>query len=596
MVFSAQLNADRQIFIKNTIQYNEISDGIINLKDAVRQLELLDLIVEPDEFKVFRIVNSTRQPLELPKLSFELLLYLMAHAEKVCSLEQISAAVWKNTVVTDDTITQRITLLRKALDDDPKQPKYIESVRGRGYRLLASPVECAAVASFAATTLATPASAEPALRADASTAATLTAATTSAKRSLKVAMAVLLLSLLSLAYFFLHKQPAGQVTSPVAPQLGNTVTTMLERASFYANTGQLESTLNAIALYREVLQLEPTNSAAQLGLSLALSKSVCRYSQPREHAIEAKQLALQVLADYESRSQQDKPAVSAAQAAVGYAWDCLGQLEQALTHYKLAAQLDPANYASLGSAAHLLETKGQLVQAYALTLQAKQLQPVNHMAELQISRIFELLKFTATAQSNYQQLFLLYPDNVFINEAYPRFLYTQGRFSEAKTELEKVLTRDIKRYEVYVTYAELVWLLSGKAQALQWFKTAAEITADQSYPDTLLRLLNQQLAADEARLRLSALDALVSSGDRWPINYIEASLIALWALQDQVLALDYLQKAVDNGYLNSEYLTLSPLFAPLKQQPAFYQLLDRINQNREQQRQQFLAVYPAPEV
>lgn len=163
MVFSAQLNADRQIFIKNTIQYNEISDGIINLKDAVRQLELLDLIVEPDEFKVFRIVNSTRQPLELPKLSFELLLYLMAHAEKVCSLEQISAAVWKNTVVTDDTITQRITLLRKALDDDPKQPKYIESVRGRGYRLLASPVECAAVASFAATTLATPASAEPAL-------------------------------------------------------------------------------------------------------------------------------------------------------------------------------------------------------------------------------------------------------------------------------------------------------------------------------------------------------------------------------------------------------------------------------------------------
>lgn len=577
------------------------------MKNAVRQLELLDLIVEPDEFKVYRIVNSVKQPLELPKLSFELLLYLMAHAEKICSVADISAAVWKNTVVTDDTITQRITLLRKALDDDPKQPKYIESVRGRGYRLLASPVECAAVASFAAGPVAAPAAAEPALTAEASTAMTASTASTtfaapSAKRPLQAAMVLLLLSLLLLAYWFAQKQPADQVTKPVTKpataksQPGNVVMTMLERATFYANTGQHESTQNAIALYREVLQLEPANSAAQLGLSLALSKSVCRYNQPREQAIEAKQLALQALADYKSRSENDKPAASAAQAAVAYAWDCLGHLEQALTHYMLAAQLDPSNYASLGSAAHLLETKGQLVQAYALTLQAKQLQPDNHMADLQISRIFELLKFTATAQSNYQQLFLLYPDNVFINEAYPRFLYTQGRFSEAKTELEKVLTRDIKRYEVYVTYAELVWLLSGKEQALPWFKTAAAVTADQSYPKTLLRLLNQQLPADEARLRLAALDAVVSSGERWPINYIEASLIALWALQDQALAVAYLQKTVEIGYLNSEYLTLSPLFAPLKQQPAFNQLLDRINQNREQQRQQFLATYSAPDL
>jgi DNA-binding winged helix-turn-helix (wHTH) protein/Tfp pilus assembly protein PilF len=564
------------------------------LKNAVRQWELLDLIVEPDEFKVYRIVGSTRQPLELPKLSFELLLYLMAHAEKICSLEQISAAVWKNTVVTDDTITQRITLLRKALDDDPRQPKYIESVRGRGYRLLASPVACAPAPSVAAATLAPPPAAEPALPSAAETTAATAAPQTTAKRLPGPAI-VLLLSLLPLAYFVLQ-QPAGQSTRAAAPHSGNSVPTLLERANFYANTGQLESTQNAIALYREVLQLDAGNTTALLGLSLALSKSVCRYSQPSARAIEARQLALQALADDEKRGQQHKPAASAAQAAVAYAWDCLGQLEQALTHYMLAAQLDPANYASLGSAAHLLETKGQLVQAYALTQQAKQLQPDNHMADLQISRIFELLKFTASAGRSYQQLFLLYPDNVFINEAYPRFLYTQGRFSEAKTELEKVLTRDVKRYEAYVTYAELVWLLSGKAQALPWFKTAAAVSAGPSYPTTLWQLLNQQLPADEARQRLDAIDALVSGGDRWPVNYIEASLIALWALQDQVLAVEYLQKAVELGYRSSEYLTLSPLFAPLKQQPAFYQLLDRINQNREQQRQQFLALYPAPDL
>ncbi len=574
------------------------------MKNAVRQLELLDLIVEPDEFKVYRIVNSTKQPLELPKLSFELLLYLMAHAEKICSVGDISAAVWKNTVVTDDTITQRITLLRKALDDDPKQPKYIESVRGRGYRLIASPVEKSAAPSVAlpVTQAITRPIPQPITQPATNPAAdTANPVTKSAKFPLKIGIALVLLSLTLWVYWYVSKVKVVTVPSAGSPQLqtGNVAASLLERANFYANTGQSENTERAIELFREVLQQEPADQSALVGLSIALSKSVCRYNQVVARAVEAKQLALQALANADSdavKANANNSTKSAAQAAVAYAWDCLGNLDRALEHYMLSSQLDPKNHASLGSAAHLLETKGELIQAYALTLQAKQLQPTNHMADLQISRIFELLKFTATAQKNYQQLFVLYPDNVFINEAYPRFLYVQGRFTEAKTEIEKVLQRDIKRSEVFVYYAELIWLLEGKEKALPWFKTAAEVGADQSYPDTLLQLVTHQLSAEEAQQRLSIIEAAVASGELWPINYIEASLIALWALQDQILALNYLQKAVEIGYLNSEYLTLSPLFAPLKQQPEFYQLIDNINQRREQLRQQFLAAYPPPEV
>ena len=107
----------------------------------MRQVELLDLVVEPDEYKVYRVQGSNRQEIDLPKLSFELLMFLIEHAGKVCTVEQITAAVWKNTVVSSETITQRITLLRKALDDDPKQPTYIESVRGRGYRLFVKTIK-----------------------------------------------------------------------------------------------------------------------------------------------------------------------------------------------------------------------------------------------------------------------------------------------------------------------------------------------------------------------------------------------------------------------------------------------------------------------
>ncbi|SEH77532.1 Tetratricopeptide repeat-containing protein [Rheinheimera pacifica] len=535
----------------------------------MRQLELLDLIVEPDEYKVYRIVNSAaagsdRQQLDLPKLSFELLIYLMEHAEKVCTVEQISAAVWKNTVVSSETITQRITLLRKALDDDPRQPKYIESVRGRGYRLLSKPIDKSVV--------------KP----------------TRFSSSTPVVVAVLLLLGLALVLYWVAGKDTGvSETSAINPgnHASNPVELLIERGNYYFNTGQGDNTNRSIELFNEALKLEPHNQAALIGLSVALSKSVCRYNQPADRAMEAKQYAMQALALEGSSSDKSK-----AQAALAYAWDCLGNLDQALDAYRVSIQLDPKNYASMGSAAHLLEVKGQLIQAYDLTAKAKQLLPNNHMADLQLSRIFELLNFTSKAQLSYQQLFVLYPDNVFINAAYPRFLYFQGRFTAAKKEIEKVLKRDIKRDEVFVYYAELVWLLEGKEKSLPWFNTAAEVSSGNTYPNTLMQIVNNQLTAQEAIKRLNAIEVTVASGDSWPINYVEAALIALWAVKDEQAALSYLQQAVHLGYLNSEYLAISPLFAALKQRPEFYQLIDNINQRREKMHQEFLATYPPPEI
>ena len=48
--------------------------------------------------------------------------------------------VWPGLVVSPETVTQRVKLVRDALGDDPHAPRYILGVRGRGYRMLA-PVE-----------------------------------------------------------------------------------------------------------------------------------------------------------------------------------------------------------------------------------------------------------------------------------------------------------------------------------------------------------------------------------------------------------------------------------------------------------------------
>jgi hypothetical protein len=46
--------------------------------------------------------------------------------------------VWGDVVVSPETLTQRVKLVRDALGDDPHEPRYIGLVRGEGYRLIAA--------------------------------------------------------------------------------------------------------------------------------------------------------------------------------------------------------------------------------------------------------------------------------------------------------------------------------------------------------------------------------------------------------------------------------------------------------------------------
>lgn len=76
---------------------------------------------------------------ELPDLSYRLLLVLARAAPQHVSKDDLISEVWDGAVVSDETLAQRVKLLRQSLGDDSKRPRYIVSVRGRGYRML-SPV------------------------------------------------------------------------------------------------------------------------------------------------------------------------------------------------------------------------------------------------------------------------------------------------------------------------------------------------------------------------------------------------------------------------------------------------------------------------
>ncbi|MDX1482293.1 MAG: winged helix-turn-helix domain-containing protein [Woeseiaceae bacterium] len=81
------------------------------------------------------IVSADGESRIEPK-AMAVLLELARHGGELRSREQIQQVVWPRGFTTDDVLTRCIGQIRKALGDDPKEPRYLETLPRRGYRLL----------------------------------------------------------------------------------------------------------------------------------------------------------------------------------------------------------------------------------------------------------------------------------------------------------------------------------------------------------------------------------------------------------------------------------------------------------------------------
>src|SRR5512143_3887054 len=100
---------------------------------ASGSLELGEWLVQPDQNRISRDGESVQ--LE-PRL-MDVLVFLAGRAGQVVSRDQLVEGVWKVEFITEWAITRAIAKLRRALGDNAGQPRYIETISKRGYRLLA---------------------------------------------------------------------------------------------------------------------------------------------------------------------------------------------------------------------------------------------------------------------------------------------------------------------------------------------------------------------------------------------------------------------------------------------------------------------------
>ncbi len=97
-------------------------------------IEVGDLTLDPTA----RIVTKDGRRIELAAREFDLLHMLMASAGEVVTREAIMDEVWDpHWFGSTKTLDVHISWLRKKIEDDPRQPGYITTIRGVGFRFAA---------------------------------------------------------------------------------------------------------------------------------------------------------------------------------------------------------------------------------------------------------------------------------------------------------------------------------------------------------------------------------------------------------------------------------------------------------------------------
>jgi adenylate cyclase len=83
-----------------------------------------------------KVLLHKGKPLLLAPKVIDTLLTLVEHSGRIVEKQELMTRVWPDTFVEESNLTYSIRQLRKTLGDDPRNPRYIETIPKRGYRFL----------------------------------------------------------------------------------------------------------------------------------------------------------------------------------------------------------------------------------------------------------------------------------------------------------------------------------------------------------------------------------------------------------------------------------------------------------------------------
>ncbi len=572
------------------------------------------------EFGPFRIdfdrylLLRDGKPVALSPKVFETLVFLVEHRGTAVRKDDIMRRIWPDTFVEESNLAQNIFLLRKALGEEKNEHKYIITIPGVGYRFVAPPRESVVQAPAIA-----PSSAD--ITVDSVRSVAVLPFKNLVKESgdefLGPGIADALIMRLS-SIRHLKVRPTSAVLKfsdsmhdPLLIGQELNVDALLD--GVYQRVGeqirvsvQLVSVTNGLTLWATKFDENFTNIFA---IQDSISEQVVRSLSLKLTGDEQKQLA---------KNYTDSTEAFQLYIKGRYFWNqrTIEGVKKGLEYAQQAIALDPTyapayigladSYNLLGAQHSVLPPKESFPKARAAALRALEID--ERMAEAYASLAFIncCLEWDwPTAEQNYLKAIALKPNYPTGRHWYGELLITAARFDEGVAQLRMAQELDPLSLAINVDLAAAFYyareydrsenqldnlldlnpsfvrarvMLAKVYEQKGDYGRAIELLKNVAAEDsaTVSALAHTLAIAGETREANEILDDFQHSRNRY---YASAGMIATihTALGENERAFEWLEQAFENRDIELIWLKVNPVFDPLRSDPRFTKLLERVN-------------------
>lgn len=511
-------------------------------------VRILDLHLDPAARRVVR----AGEILVLNDLSFDLLCALADAHPAPLGPSELARRVWHQDHVSEDTLAQRIAMLRRALGDDARQPRYVRTVRNRGYALVPAPKAAAAKQAVWTGRIVW--------------AGGLAAALTAA------VIAGVVWRSFGPAGLATAESPATPVAATTSGDLDRTI--RVRHARDLLDLHRPQETADAITLLETALADAPDNREVRIALSFALSTRATKFAAEPDDIARAEALAQSVIGTDAGDAN--------AWHALAYALDGQGRLDDAVAAYQQAYTLAPDDVAAMSSAAYLMQIRGRLFDALQLEARALGSGAPSRYGPVQIATTLSLLDLPA-AETWWRHAEAGDADGIVYLGARVMADLRHGATDEALARIEAAPAQIRNTPRIRHLEGRVRLRLGDRESAARLFERAggmagldraalAAMTGDFVDPASFRPLISHALA----------------SGESWPDLRIGLAGIEAQT-GDIARAAALVGQAIDLGWRDSAILETSPLLAPLTASDAWPDLRSRMEREVAGQRRLVLA-------
>jgi len=354
-----------------------------------------------------------------------LLSVMAAHPHRVFSREELITAVWGVDYGGDERLSRAISLLRKALGDQKKPSRYIETISRRGYRLVA-PVgalsEPLIDISHETNPETFPYQPAPNLPAGKERRPSVIKSIQKFPRKHRQLSWVGAGAVAATAVFFIMGIQASKLQNlPVNEGMRQG----LHDIQYFSHPGAIEEAQN---LFSNILAKNEKHAGASAGLALALL---------REYTAEETDPALLKQAEGAARQAlENNDQLALAHIAMGWVNEFQGNLDDALGNLDKANILDPDNALILESRFRIIGQKGDINGAEAILMQGISLYPEKPIFPSYAASLFASLDRLDEAEKMANKTISLDPENSRSYSQLAQILYRQDKPVEAIKTLQ----------------------------------------------------------------------------------------------------------------------------------------------------------------